>query len=293
MSVIDNQANIDPNSIKTPDDERHLYIWLDILGFSKEVEEKENDEQGKTEIENILNDFRTIFIGTLMGETSQELDEFKKKAVKTKNDQVDKKGGSLIDDGRMISDGIVLDLGALTDIANNLRDVFYEIGIRQIFFMVKHKRLIRGGIALGKTILGRQNKRDRQNQSNQHYVSSGLTQAYSIESKKVSWPIIATTEKHMMKIQNCIQVENSFGLEQTFNQHGEEIYFIDFLQGTQRQDRYIDFLNESLAKEAGGKNHSVCGKILWLIKHYYRKHKKQKTQSNYPLLNKAVLYERK
>ena len=287
IGVADSRAN--PGDIKALNDERHLYIWLDILGFSKEVEERENDKESETEIEKILNDFRAIFIETLMGKTLQELEEFKEKTIKTENNQGEEKDRLLIEDGRMISDGIVLDLGSLIGIANNLKDIFYEIGIRQIFFMTKYKRLIRGGIALGKTILGRQNEHDGRSQSNQdkqHYVSSGLTQAYGIESKKVSWPIIATTEKHMKKIQNHIKVESLFGLKQAFNQYGEKIYFIDFLQDTHQQDQYIDFLNKLLSKEVGGNNHIVCGKILWLIKHYHEKHK---IPSNHPLLDGVAL----
>lgn len=217
-----------------------------------------------------------------MGESVDELIEFKKACTGEANKNQKGQGDNLrIDDGRMISDGIVLDIGEIKTIQANLENFFREIGIRQIFFTLKHQKLIRGGIAVGKTILGRENTHKEQENRTNHYVSSGLTKAYSIESKEISWPIIATTQSQIIKIQNHIKVKKTFGLKQTFNKDGEKIYFIDFLCDLcdlGKQENYRDFLKSKLDEAKKEKKLAICGKIIWLIKHYQEKNGKEQEQ---------------
>lgn len=247
MNTVNDQENIDPRGIKTSDDKRCLYIWLDILGFSEEVNKEVDSESANSfALPNLLQKFKKTFIDDLWNSQS-------------------------IVDGKMISDGIVLDLGVFAENHSKLKEIFEKIGEKQLSFMLEEGRLIRGGIALGKTL-----PLEEKNKNEGHYISSGLTRAYGIESKHTHWPIIATTKQQldeMKKILNPDDSTNTFGLIETFNKNAEKIYFIDFLCNSNDYKRYAKCLDDLLSKVVDDKNMSdnqkarIYDKHIWLFQH--------------------------
>lgn len=105
-------------SVKSSEPES-LYIWLDLLGFSSELEKRENKE----ELSNKLEIFRSTF------------------------SNISKKKMHL-------SDGILIAIDILRtpwDI-EKIGKIFEQLAEGQISLFVNHERIIRGGIGIGESI---------------------------------------------------------------------------------------------------------------------------------------------
>lgn len=244
LSRDDHRQINDPNNL---DRGKHLYIWLDILGFSEEVNrEVDSGSANGSALPNLLQKFKKTFIDDLWRL-------------------------QYIVEGKMISDGIVLDLGVFAEKYKTLKEIFEQIGEKQLSFMLEEGRLIRGGMALGKTL-----PLEKESEKEGHYISSGLTRAYGIESKHTHWPIIATTKQQldeMKKILNMDDFANPFGLVETFNKNAEKIYFIDFLCNSHDYKSYAKCLEILLNKVvddnmmSDNQKAKIYDKHIWLFQY--------------------------
>lgn len=219
-----------------PNESESLYIWLDILGFSKEIESSNN----KAELSETLELFRKIF------------SDISNKTVS-------------------VSDGIliVLDIPVQKWDIDSLQEVFLKLAIRQLDFFIKNQRVIRGGIGIGCPI----NKDDW---DRGRYISNGMTKAYSLESNFISWPIIGMDKLSIdkMRQKTGIVIEkilDYLNLAESVNEDGDKIYFLRFIESKpdyiQIYKKQIEmfFYNKFEVEKVSGR---VLLKYIWLYKYF-------------------------
>ena len=121
-----------------------LYIWLDLLGFSKELEKSGNKEELSKKLESFRNTFQNISDKTMH-----------------------------------LSDGILIaiDIDRKPWDINRIRGIFTQIAESQIKFFINQQQVVRGGIGIGETI-------NKVNWSESKFISRGMAKAYGLESKK-------------------------------------------------------------------------------------------------------------
>lgn len=212
---------------------QYLYVWLDILGFSDILDKQDSYK----ELINILKDFRNKF-------ESMEL------TIKTLT----------------ISDGIVLIFELENDIYS-LAEIFKNIAKIQEEFVLEKKYLLRGGMAVG-TI-----EENEQDDGLKYLISNALSKAYNLESKFVKYPVIATSETEIKKLNEFYFAEeglDDFGLLKSYSassksEKNEHIYFIDFVN----DKRFEDILKAGLKKHQSSPQ--VLEKYVWLYRYYNQK----------------------
>ena len=170
-----------------------IFIWIDILGFSKKLE----NPIEYNSLRKILTNFRNYFKFPDIHQS-------------------------------VFSDGILLEIPCGVHRMNSERvnKIFKEIAKKQLLFMIEERVVIRGGISSGAPI-------SEDDYENRIYVSNGLAKAYNTESKESSWPIIGITEstfKDLQKLTNNHNVD-AFKLKVTYNESGKKIYFLHFAEG--------------------------------------------------------------
>lgn len=223
--------NADPSSnIVT----KSIFIWLNILGFSVEVE----DENQYAKLAEHLKKFQKLF------------NDNNGLGYKTK----------------IISDGIILHLSNPNygDFVSILKD----IGKKQFKFINENKLFIRGGISVGTKYETYEKDND-----NGLFISNGLARAVNMEAKNIDWPIIGTGKKVINKINDLFNINDSeeyFGLKRCFNKKGEFVYFIDFIQEDQSQSFY-QLIKNKIEEFKEPKDSKVKEKYIWLLKYYIQK----------------------
>jgi len=178
-------------------------------------------------------------------------------------------------ESQIISDGIVLWLKRPTP--SNLSNIFKDIGEKQLEFTLKTEKFIRGGISFG-------SKLESDASKGGNFISNGLARAVKIESSHVSWPIVGTTEKELTLIRGLytgIPDSEHFELLHSFNVSGKDVFFIDFLQ---ESEKILTLINQNI--EALSDRQSVRAKYIWLLKYYIKKFGPQK---NSTLFESAIL----
>ncbi len=162
---------------------------------------------------------------------------------------------------RIISDGIVLIVKK--DISyDKLKEILQEIGEKQFNFILNKNHFIRGGIAVGTKL---QNNND-------NFISNGLTRSVKIESRYVDWPVIGTDKENIKQMRDIFSIPDDneyFGLMHSYNNRGEDIYFIDFINDANRDD-YYSLVNSMIEKFK--LNSKIKNKYLWLLKYFRHKY---------------------
>lgn len=211
-----------------------IFIWLDILGFSNELEHLEKYKN----LRDVLDNFRSLFKSSEWEDVS-------------------------------VSDGILIEIPFSNHFwhTENVVDLFKEIAKRQIKFLLKNDYVLRGGISVGKTI-------DKTDKDLGCYISDGMAGAYSLESKKVSWPIIGIDDSSLVKLRercDCDEKE-MFGLKTTVNETGLKIHFLDYAAVVDYSEVYLEKIDHLLKKKISelneSKNSRVLLKYIWLYKYF-------------------------
>ncbi|MGE4287000.1 MAG: hypothetical protein AB7F23_10440 [Phycisphaerae bacterium] len=240
MAELFDKSNTQTND--THSRNKTIFIWIDILGFADSIDKEDDTNNGS--VAQTLETFISAFSppdGSLYTSTQ-------------------------------ISDGIII---ALTEEAiemnsnpsSEIRELWAEIGKRQLDFILKNNTFLRGGIALGKLHGGDKNK---------YILSNGLARAHKIESSCISWPIVGTNEQQLENLREAIRCndnEEIFGLAKSFNAKGGSIYFIDFLGHIESHSyecqKLLVAIIEGLKKFKG--EPKVQAKYVWLLRYYQSK----------------------
>lgn len=166
-------------------------------------------------------------------------------------------------DATIISDGMILQIK--NSYSSNLMEIFKSIGEKQFKFILENKEFIRGGIAVGTKF------------EEHTFISNGLARAVKLETSFINWSIIGTDQKNINEIQNILASDNKeiFGLMQSFNKKGEDLYFIDFITD---DIKYLQLLN---AKISEFKSQPIIrDKYIWLLRYYLHKYSCENTNES-------------
>ena len=216
-----------------------LYIWLDLLGFSKELEKCGNKEDLSKKLETFRSTFRYV----------------SKKVMH-------------------LSDGILIaiDIDRKPWDINRIRGIFTQIAEGQLEFFINQQQVVRGGIGIGETI-------NNDNWRESKFISRGMAKAYGLESKKISWPIIGMDQdvlNELSKNFNASQekILKELNLSTSVNEAGDTIYFIEFANQIKNMDPsykkrvemyFYNKIDEFEKKEFPNK---VRLKYIWLYKYF-------------------------
>ena len=216
-----------------------LYIWLDLLGFSKELEKSGNKEDLSKNLEVFRSTFRNV----------------SKKVMH-------------------LSDGIfiAIDIKRKPWDINRIREIFTQIAECQINFFIDQQQIVRGGIGIGETI-------NENNWKESKFVSRGIAKAYRLESTKISWPIIGMDQDVLNELSKNFnasqdQILKVLNLSTSVNEVGDTIYFIDFANQIKKMDPsykqkvemyFYNKIDEFEKKEYSNK---VRLKYIWLYKYF-------------------------
>ena len=225
-------------SVKIPEPES-LYIWLDLLGFSNELEKRENKEGLSKKLEI----FRTTF-------------------------------SNISEKTMYLSDGILISIDILRtpwDI-DKIGNIFKQLAEGQMNFFINHYEIIRGGIGVGETISDDNWKKSK-------FISRGMAKAYALESKKISWPIIGMDEDVLDVLCQKTKVSKERALEYfhsapSVNAAGDTIYFIEFAKQIKNINQNhktkikIYFYNKFEEFEKKEYPNKVRLKYIWLYKYF-------------------------
>ncbi len=225
---------------------KFLYIWIDILGFREDLEYYEAFDK--------LFDIRENFINTF--------------STKSLN----------FDEIISISDGLLLIWKLSNLMYDNIKNIFDTIGELQNNFILKYKKVIRGAIAVGNVSSNlyksyNKGKEEREKYKDIFLISNGFLHAYKMESKDINWPIIATTDEELTKIRKTLNIDTNenFGLKKINGNNHIYLYMVDFLKPLEeKKDMRKDFekfLSEKL-KKYKEENINVYKKYLWLLLSY-------------------------
>lgn len=225
-----------------------MYIWIDILGFSDSI----SDEGRYAELIDLVTKFRDKFENV-----------------------------SGIEKIINISDGIVIIKEAKGRV--DIESFFKELGNKQLEFIKENNHYLRGGIGLG--TLSEAENNLHENEDLKYLVSNGLTKAYSLEEKFVSYPVIGTDEETLEKLKKLPLVNDdreSFGLEKCYSEYSNNnkpLYFIDFIDNDES-------IKEKLLNKIELHNGvtKVKHKYIWL--YHYRS---QKFDSKTPCHLKVII----
>lgn len=160
----------------------------------------------------------------------------------------------------IISDGVLIQLNNPKEIETAIE----EVAEKQKSFILETKRFLRGGIAEGVIL-------KKEDIEKNMIITDGLAKAVKLESKNVSWPLIATNEENLEKIRRLITAfpEQNFGLRKGFNEKGNIINFVDFTATINDSERenYFRLLNEMVNRYSNEPR--IKSKYIWLLRHFY------------------------
>lgn len=224
--------------IKSPEPES-LYIWLDLLGFSSELEKRENKEELSKKLE--------IFRATFSNISEKTIH---------------------LSDGILISIDILHTPWDITKIGK----IFEQLAESQMNFFINHHEIIRGGIGIGEII-------SEDNWKNSKFISRGMAKAYALECKKISWPIIGMDEEVLNKLCRKTEISTERALEYfhsapSVNAAGDTIYFIEFAKQIKNINQYHKtkiatyFYNKFEEFEKKEYPNKVRLKYIWLYKYF-------------------------
>lgn len=242
---INNKPNLTDNS---KPDETSIFVWIDILGFSKIVEN--GDEYSR--LMDILIDFQNKFDFSNHYRT------------------------------RVISDGMLLEISESNHNFNLKKciNILKEIGKKQFEFIISINEFIRGGIAVGSSIEYRIKSKAGNESENRNIISNGLARSYNLESTGIGWPIIGVNKVYLKQLQDLFMFNDEyFELSHTFNHKGEDLYFIDYCDFIEDQEEHY---NEILLRKIYEFENEppIRNKYIWLLKHL-TKHNKCLIPENY------------
>ena len=216
-----------------------LYIWLDLLGFSKELEKNGNKEELSKKLEAFRSTFRDISNKVMH-----------------------------------LSDGILIaiDIDRKPWDINRIRGIFTQVAEGQINFFINQQQVVRGGIGIGETI-------NKDNWRESKFISRGMAKAYGLESKKISWPIIGMDQDVLNELCKNFdasqeQILEVLNLSTSVNETGDTIYFIEFASQIKNMDPsykkrvemyFYNKIDEFEKKEYPNK---VRLKYIWLYKYF-------------------------
>lgn len=211
-----------------------IFVWLDILGFSNELEHLEKYK----DLRDVLDNFRKLF-------KSPEWDNVS------------------------VSDGILIEIPYSNHLWNveKVVGLFQKIAEKQMKFLLNNDYVLRGGISVGKTI-------DRKDKDAGCFISDGMAGAYGLESKKVSWPVIGIDDTSLNKLRNrCYCDENElFDFMTTVNESGLQIHFLDYASVVDYTEDVAQKINHLLIKKMSELDKSnssrVMLKYIWLYKYF-------------------------
>lgn len=221
--------NVDPSSSIVT---KSIFIWLDILGFSVEVE----DENQYTKLAEHLKKFQKLF------------NDNNGLGYKTK----------------IISDGIILHIFNPT--YGNFISILKDIGEKQFKFINENNLFIRGGISVGTKY-----ETNEMEDDNNLFISNGLARAVNMEAKSIDWAVIGTGKKDINRMQELFNIYDDkefFGLKRCFNKRGEFVYFIDFIQKDYHQ-KFHQLIKDKI--EEYSEIPKVREKYMWLLKYYLQR----------------------
>lgn len=216
-----------------------LYIWLDLLGFSKELEKSGNKENLSKKLEAFRSTFRNVSTKVMH-----------------------------------LSDGILIaiDIEKKPWDIDRIKDIFTQIAKGQINFFINQQQVVRGGIGIGETI-------NKDNWKESKFISRGMAKAYGLESKKISWPIIGMDQDVLDELSKNFNVSQeqtlkSLNLATSVNEAGDTVYFIEFANQIKKIDpsykksveMYFD--NKILEFEKKDYPNKVRLKYIWLYKYF-------------------------
>lgn len=213
--------------------EKSIYIWIDILGFK---EATENESKYK--------------------ELSEALILFQDKFENDKNYKT-----------YIISDGLVLIIEKLN--FQKFISILGELGKLQASFIMEKELFLRGGIAIGSRV----GNRIFEDNDVRSLLGNGLSRAYAIESKCITWPVIGTNQKNIEEIRKLLEIvdeQEFFDLRRSFNKKGEYIYYIDFLNYIDKGDigLFMELLKRKIIEFSKEKeDYEIRNKYIWLLRY--------------------------
>ncbi len=241
MNITESRNIIPSDKIK--ENTQSVFIWIDILGYSNIVE----DDSQYIELSHILRKFQKLFNNS---------DYF---------------------NSTIISDGIILEISNIHHNRNydKIIKILDEIGLIQFKFIIENNQFLRGGIAVGTKLENKKNEYNKRDEiNNKNFISNGLARSYNLESKGICWPVIGTNKKYLEKIKKIFYINNSkeiFNLSHSFNDKGDDIFFIDFLKSPEIDLVIYNLLLSNKIKEFKDAP-KVRNKYIWLYK-YFNKYK--------------------
>ncbi len=216
---------------------KSIYIWLDILGFSEALEKSENYNK----LSELLTKFQALFI-------------------ESHKYQAD-----------IISDGIILTI----ERSEHLVAIIKEIGEKQFKFIIEHNVFIRGGIAVGiKNNSKNDNKKFISNGLSRavklegQYISWPIigTDEKNIKEIELILNSGINSIPHSPLSFKYIKIED-LELKRTFNALGDTIYFIDFIK---KDMNYYHLLENKIKKYK--EESYIQNKYIWLLRYYHDKY---------------------
>lgn len=242
-----------------------IFIWLDLLAFGDALE----DENRYKELSELLKRFQDIFNNELFYETE------------------------------IISDGIILWLKEpYINNPEKMKEIFADIGKKQLQFIIEKEEFIRGGIAVGTKFEKPEEsyeKKDKGVHSEKRFqfISNGLSRAVKLESNYVDWPVIGTNKINIEEIIKLMEPnvridkpDETFGLIKGFNRDGKDLFFIDFLSAIndskdKNLKQYSAVIKRKIKDFQGRENDDKKrNKYIWLLRYYCHKFKYNEVQDS-------------
>ena len=242
MSAISiaNQQNI---SLTGKTGNQSIFIWLDILGFSKAVENESEYEK----LAELLEKFQSLF---------NEGDGYRTK---------------------IISDGIILQI--TNSDYESLVKILKDIGEKQFRFINENGHFIRGGISVG-TKLEKGNSDSSLFISNGLARAVKIEETHvSWPVIGTNHKVLSEIRK-LFQINND---KEDFKLTKGFNAYGAELYFIDFLKEENNDyyellNKKVKDFRDKMEKELRDKKEKdlrndskALNKYLWLLRYYHNR----------------------
>ena len=192
-----------------------VFVWIDILGFSKKLE----NEDDYATMDHLLSCFREHF--------------------------ADANGKYEV---TSISDGMICELNPKRK-KWTINDVFSCIDLiaqKQADFITKYGYLVRGGVSVGTRF---------DSGESLGFIGNGLSRAYSTESNHISWPVIGFVldkkiKRFFLSSYHVRNIKKYLKLNCTKNEHNEDVYFIDYKSKiTNNMDAVRNLVSAELKKE--------------------------------------------
>ncbi len=227
MKSVSDYSGVNP--LEKIENNKSIFIWLDILGFADSVE----NEERYGYLSQLLRKFQSLFINEHNYRTN------------------------------IISDGIIL------QIANPRYEIFREIlndiGKKQFQFICENKEFIRGGIAVGTKLV---NDKGMNNQFISNGLARAVKIESSHVNWPIIGTN-EKNMSDIRELFNIDDKEENFGFLRGFNKNGEDIFFIDFISQSFEYINLVNSRIEFFSKNEESKsNLKVRDKYIWLLRYY-------------------------